>query len=194
MPNSFQSSNFLRDYKPINRTSKSLPLRLTFKTLDLLKYRDFSRNSDGHIDFYKLNKFILFGYFNKRLIHTEEDQDFIRENLIKIDFSLADPELFMILFALVNMIRIFLELPCLLGAICAPIQDFWEQNNLRAVSLRSTKLEVVRSLATFDFPILLCSKLRWVPHVKRGEPGYEYDPETNRHDAVRMESNEMQES
>lgn len=35
-------------------------------------------------------KFALFGWFNKRLIQTEEDKDFIRKRLIDSDFDLTN--------------------------------------------------------------------------------------------------------
>ena len=55
---------------------------------------------------------------------------------------------------------------------------------LKAASIRSIWFELAQSLAICDISFLLSGKLRWLLDKNRGRPGYEYDPETNRYDAV----------
>ena len=56
--------------------------------------------------------------------------------------------------------------------------------HLKAVSVRSTWLELIQSLATFNVPIQLPPKLVWMLENRKKMDEFEYDRETNRLDAV----------
>ena len=100
------SSNFLGDYQPINRTTEVLPLRLTFSTLDLQKYTEYTVYGDHRFIFF--NKVFLFGWFEKSLIQTEKDQDLLRKILIDSNFELRNGvQSLFLLFALTFTILAF---------------------------------------------------------------------------------------
>ena len=87
------SSNFLRDYQPINRTTKFLPLHLTFSELSLNKfeaYRELSEDPAKQFGNVRFMKYVagFFGWFDRRLIQTEHHNDHIRRILIDSDFVL----------------------------------------------------------------------------------------------------------
>ena len=93
------SSNFLRDYQPINRTTKSLPLYLTFSRLDswmFWRFRELSQNPAIQFGNVRFMKYVsgFFGWFDRRLIKSEEDQDQLRQKLIDSGFMLRDVKSF----------------------------------------------------------------------------------------------------
>lgn len=114
-------------------------------------------------------------------MQTEDDQDFIRGKRIDSNFVLTNAVVFWIL-VIVYYFRAAFE--CASVVVAVGGFKFWGERKLKAMSVRSIWLELAQSFATFDFPFLLYVKLGWTLNLKRGRPGYEYDPETNRHDAV----------
>lgn len=87
------SSNFLRDYKPINETTKFLFLHLTFGSLDWCRYwknQQISENPFAQFGNVRVMKYTagFFGRFDRRLIQTQDDQDEVRRKLIDADFDL----------------------------------------------------------------------------------------------------------
>lgn len=62
-----------------------------------------------------------------------------------------------------------------------------QHEHLKAASMRSIWFELMHSLATFNIPIQLILKLRWLleNRVKKDD-GLDYDSQTNRLDAVSL--------
>lgn len=108
-PNSSQSSNLLGNFQSINQTTKFLPLHLTFDILNLLEYSVYTRSSDK-LSGLRTIKYAFFGWFNKRLIRTEEDQDFIRKKFIDSDFNIYIYLTFLKFVLFLNFFRIVMEL------------------------------------------------------------------------------------
>lgn len=81
---------------------------MTFSTLDLKKYEHYTKGPNTHFASFKLMKFALFGWFDKRLIQTDEDQDIIRQKLIDSKFDLKNLLAFVSVFV-PFIIWLFLE-------------------------------------------------------------------------------------
>ena len=118
-------------------------------------------------------KFGLFGWSNKRLVQTEGDLDFSK----RIDSNL-ESELLKLVFVPYLYYKLLLEVT--LVKVVAIHEYRMQGDTMRGLSVRFTWFELVKSLVTFDTPILYIAK-RGVLAVN---PKCEYDPETNRIDAV----------
>ena len=116
----------------------------------------------------------LFGWSNKRLVKTECDHDFSK----RIDSSLTESGVLQLLFGVYLFYKFGLEETLVkYGAI----HEYRKQGDtMRGLSMRFVWLDLVKSLVTFDSPVLYLSK----QGVLVVNPECEYDPETNRLDAV----------
>lgn len=143
----------------------------------MLKFEGDSKSSlEDQYFCLRLMKFGLFGWSNKRLVQTEEDDPiFIQSQLI--DSYLTNSWIFIILFVIYLLYKCFWEYIPVVA--CAILQR--KGDTKRGLSMRLVRFDLIRSIVTFDTPVL--------HFAKRGEvvlmgKSHEYDPETNRHDMV----------
>ena len=116
----------------------------------------------------------LFGWPNKRLGQTRHDIDFIEKK--KFDFVNSEdfPCLFGFYFFTAKIAWEFISMPTM------TVGGQRAGDTMRGLSMRFVWFDLVKSLVTFDTPVLYIAK-RGVLVVS---PECEYDPETKRHDAV----------
>lgn len=126
----------------------------------------------------RLMKFGLFGWFNKRLAQSEEDQDFIRNN--RIDFISRYPYAFGALLFFYILFKASWEHTHVVYGAVFDFDRRTKPETLKGMSVRFTWFDLVKSLATFDTPFLPYAKLGALSGGRRRA----YDPETNRHDSV----------
>lgn len=124
----------------------------------------------------------LFGWLDKRLVQNEEDQDFAKQKLIDSDF--ASPSIITGLIGLYFLIKISSEFTfsMMFSILCRPFKKE-DTEPLRGFSVRFAWFDFIKSVLTFDAPYLLFGRL----HAFQVETRCEYDPETNRLDAVSCE-------
>lgn len=124
-------------------------------------------------------KFGLFGLSNKKLVQVKEDDAYFIRNK-RIDSYSEDSKIFTVFFIFYIIYKITIEHVIVK---IASINNHTSGETLRGLSSRFVWFDLVRSLATFDTPVLYIAKLGGL--VINGNP--RYDPETDRHDAVSYE-------
>ena len=94
-------------------------MHLTFSELNPTRFQTFKNLSEDPANQFSNVRFMkyaagLFGWFDRRLIQTEDDQDVVRRKLIEsdFDFGLIDKDYF-VWSALLICVALFIEMFCI---------------------------------------------------------------------------------
>ena len=92
-------------------------MHLTFSELNLTRFQTYRNLSEDPANQFSNVRFMkytagLFGWFDRRLIQTEDDQDVVRRKLIDADFDLIAKDYF-VWSALLIYLALYWELFCI---------------------------------------------------------------------------------